>query len=475
MSFLAGYLTDQTFWPKLGYTIGKDASRISAMYQTVPVTCPKCNHRFASPVLSIIDAHEDPEAKALFLAGQFNIAVCPQCGNAGLLNAPLVYHDPEKELLLTYVPSELGLSEFEQQRIVGDLTNRVISALPAEQRKGYLLRPQSFLRLEGMIEVILEADGITREMLEAQRARTALLDRLLRTPDQAVRRLVAQENNDQIDHEFFQILALNIELAQADGQQEVVQQLLGLRGQLLEWTTAGQEVASREEAVKELGAEVTREGLLEKLVAAALAGQQAKVETMVAVARPAIDYLFYQQLTGYIQEAEQAGNADRAEALKALRATVLDLTAEIDAEIKWATEQAAGLLQEILQSDNLEQAVVANLDRIDDLFLRNLALSLQAAEQEGRSEDVDKLRQVGDVLTKLIQESQPPEIQFINELLAVEYPDRTQALLHENSEQVTPRLLEVMRLVEDSLSKSGREPVAQRLTEIREQAKAMVE
>jgi hypothetical protein len=196
---------------------------------------------------------------------------------------------------------------------------------------------------------------------------------------------------------------------------------------------------------------------------------------MIAVARPVIDYLFYQQLTGYIQEAEQARNTDKAEALKGLRTTVLDLTAEIDAEIKRATEQAAELLREILRSDDLDQAVVANLDRIDDLFLRNLALSVQVAEQEGRSEDVEKLKQVGDVLAELIQESQPPEIQFINELLSVEYPDRTQSLLQENSEHVTPRLLEIMRLVGDSLSQSGREPVAQRLAAIREQARAIIE
>jgi CpXC protein len=455
--------------------IRKDSHRFSAMYQTVPVTCPNCNHRFASPVLTILDAHEGPEAKALFLAGQFNIAVCPQCGNAGLLNAPLVYHDAEKELLLTYVPSELGLPEFEQQRMIGDLTNRVISALPAEQRKGYLLRPRSFLRLEGMIEVILEADGITHEMLEAQRAKSALLDQLLRTADEDSRRVVVQENDGQIDSEFFQILTLNIELAQSEGQQEALQQLLGLRGQLLDWTTTGQEMASREEAIRELGVDVTREGLLEKLVAAALAGQQAKIETMVAVARPAIDYLFYQQLTGYIQEAEQAGNTDKADTLKALRASLLELTAEIDAEIKLATEQAAGLLQEILQSDDLEQAVLTNLSRIDDLFLHNLMLSLQAAEQEGRTEVVEKLEKIGDVLTKLIQESQPPEVQFISELLSAEYPDRTQALLAEHSEQVTPRLLEMMRLVGDSLSRSGRESVAQRLSEIREQAQAMVQ
>ena len=116
----------------------------------------------------------------MLLSGQLNVAVCPQCGHAGMLATPLLYHDADKELLFTFVPSELGASELEQQRMFGEATSRIISSLPAEQRKAYLLQPRSFLRLEAMVEAILEADGITPEMLAAQRARVALLDRLLR-------------------------------------------------------------------------------------------------------------------------------------------------------------------------------------------------------------------------------------------------------------------------------------------------------
>lgn len=442
-------------------------------YETVPVACPNCNNRFVSPVLTIIDVGQNPEAKTLFLSGQLNIAVCPQCGHAGMLSTPIVYHDPEQELLFTYLPPELGLPESEQQRIIGDMTNHLMSVLPAEQRKGYLLRPRSFLRLEGMIEAVLEADGITSEMLEAQRAKTTLLNRLLDASSDDARQLIAQENEDQIDYEFFQILTLNIELAQANGQAETVQQLLGLRKQLLDWTSAGREVAAREEAIKELGTNVTREGLLEKLVDAALAGEQAKVETLVALARPAIDYIFYQELTGRIETAQQAGNTQEAETLKALRQSTLDLTAEIDAEVQRAREAASQLLQKILQSDDLEKAVLANLDQIDDLFMSALAMNLQAAEQTGQSADVEKLRQVSDIIMGLIQESQPPEIQFINRLLTAEYPDGTQALLDENHEQVNAQLLEIMRLVAEDLEQSGREQVAQRLAQIREQAAAM--
>lgn len=446
----------------------------SSTYQTVPVTCPNCSNRFVSPVLAIIDADQNPEAKALFLAGQINIAACPQCGHAGMLSMPLVYHDSEKELLFSYVPSELGLPEIEQQRILGDLTNRVLSALPPDQRKGYLLRPRSFLRLEGMIEAILAADGITPEMLQAQQAKAALLDRLLRAPSEDACRVIAQENDDQIDYEFFQILSLNIELAHANGQEEAVQQLLGLRRRLLEWTAVGQEVTAREEAIKELGTEITREELLEKLVEAALAGEQAKVEAMVAFARPVIDYVFYQQLTERIDAAGQADRTQEAETLRDLRESILSLTAQIDAEVQRATAQAARLLQEILESDNLEQAIDANLGQIDDLFLNALALNLQAAEQAGRTEDLEKLGRISDILMKRIQESQPPEIQFINELLAAEYPEGTQTLLDENHEKVNAQLLEVMRLVGDDLTQTGRDEVAQRLVQIQKQAAGIV-
>jgi len=444
-------------------------------YQTAPVVCPNCNHRFVTPVLTIIDTGQNPEAKALFLSGQVNIAICPQCGNGGMLSTPLVYHDPEKELLLTFMPSELGLADTDQQRVIGDLTNRVMSALPPEERKGYLLRPRSFLRMEAMIEAILEADGITPEMLQAQRDRSALLERLIRAASDDARKVIAQENDTLIDYEFFQILTLNVQMAQTQGQEEVAHQLLALRRQLLEWTTAGQEVADREEAIRDLGPEITREGLLEKLVEAALAGERVKVETMVALARPAIDYTFYQQLSERIEATEKAGDTEKAVALRELRESILDLTAQIDAEMQQATEEAAQLLRQILESDDLEQAVVAHLDEIDDLFLSVLAANLTAAEKAGQTKTMEKLQRVGDFILKMIEESQPPEIQFINRLLNVEYPEGTQAMLEANRDRVNSELLEIMKLVGADLAESGRGEAAQRLSQVQAQAAAMVE
>lgn len=442
-------------------------------YQTVPITCPSCQNRFVSPVLTTIDVGQSPEAKTLFLSGQLNVAVCPQCGHAGVLSTPLVYHDPDKELLFTYLPSELGVPEDEQQRLIGDLTNRVIAALPAEKRKGYLLRPRSFFRLEAMMEAILEADGVTPEMLEQQRAKAALLDRLLRATSEEARRVIAQENDGQIDYGFFQFLTLNIELAQAGEDTDTVNSLLALRSQLLQWTTDGRKVAEREDAVRSLGQEITREGLLEKLVEAAFAGEQTKVETMVSIARPAIDYIFYQQLTARLDAADEAGRSDQAQTLRVLRETILDLTEQIDAEVAAATEEAAQFLAEVLESEDPEARLGENPDRVDELFMSVLATLIKSAERAGNAETVEQLSAVSSAVVKLIQESQPPEIRLISQLLTADYPDGTREILEAHREQVTPELLEVMKLVAEDLN-GDRKEASERLERVREQAAAMV-
>ncbi len=449
----------------------------SAPYQTIPVTCPNCRTRFAAPVMTIIDVGQRPEAKAIFLSGQVNVAACPQCGHAGMLNTPLVYHDPDKELLLTYIPPELNLPEMEQERIVGDLTNRVISALPAEKRKGYLLRPKSYLRLEAMIKDILEADGITQEMLEAQRAQAELLERLLRADGEEARQAIAQANDAQIDYEFLDLLTLNIELAQRGQQPAIVSELLALREQLLRWTTLGQELNAREEAIAGLGQEITREGLLDKLIEAATQGgavKSVKIETLVAVGRPAIDYAFYQQLTERIAAAEQAGQREQAETLTALRQTVLDETARLDEQDRQAAEEAKEFLQQALEDDDPQAFIRANANQVDNLFMNILMANLQAAERAGQTAAVERLRRVSDAVTALILESQPPEIQFINRLLSAEYPEGTLALLQENQQRISDQLLEVMRLVAEDLDKSGREETSQRMIQVREQAAGLI-
>ena len=444
-----------------------------ANYQGIALTCPNCKTPFRAPVLMIVDAGLFPEGKTLLLSGQLNLAACPQCRQTVVVHAPLVYHDADKELLLTFMPPELGMSEFEQQRLVGDLTNRVISALPAERRKGYLLQPRHYLRMEALIKDVLAADGITQEMLDAQRAKMELMERLVRAEGDT-RRAMARANDEVIDYEFMDLLAMNAEMAERSQQAGLAAELMGLRQDLIASTTVGREMAERQEAIEGLGENVTREGLLEKLVEAALADEPVKVETMVAVARPAIDYVFYQQLAARIEAAEQAGDASKAETLKALRETILELTAEIDAEAQRVTQRAGQTLQEALKSEDIDAWLRQNASRIDNLFMNVLAASLQAAEETGQAETAERLRDVNEAVMAMILESQPPEIQLINLLMASEYPDGTRALLEQSRGVLDAGLLDVMSGLADDLRQSGRQEAAERLGLIQEQARSLV-
>ena len=86
------------------------------------VTCPQCQTPFAAQIEQIFDVGRDPAAKARFLRGRFNVITCPRCRFQSMVATPIVYHDPAKELLMTFVPMELGLPQAEQERLREDLT-----------------------------------------------------------------------------------------------------------------------------------------------------------------------------------------------------------------------------------------------------------------------------------------------------------------------------------------------------------------
>src|SRR5512136_2920498 len=150
------------------------------------INCPNCRQPIMADIEQLFDVGQDPTAKQQILAGTFNLASCPNCGFKGMIATPLVYHDPSKELLLTYFPPELGLPVNEQERIIGPLITRVTNSLPQEKRKAYLLQPRAMLTMQTMIERILAADGITKEMIQAQQERMNLLQRLINASDESI-------------------------------------------------------------------------------------------------------------------------------------------------------------------------------------------------------------------------------------------------------------------------------------------------
>jgi hypothetical protein len=439
--------------------------------QIVSVTCPLCGRRFAAQVQNIIDVSKDPEAKSEVLRGKINIATCPQCGNAGMLNIPFVYHDPGKELLLCFLPPELDLRGDDQHKLVGDLTNRIISSLPSEERKGYLLQPKIFLSLRSLMEEIVQADGVTKEMLEAQKVKLDLLDRFLDATSDEVLRVLVQQNDDQLDYEFFHLLTALIEAAKAEGEEDRAKRLLGLRGKLLEFSSLGKASRVEREVAEALEEGMTREEFLEKMIECE---SDAELEALIAVGRRELDYQFFRSLTSRIEAHEGEGNAEEAQRLKGLRSRILEIRDRLDAETRAVFQERADLLREIFESEDLEKAVRERLEDIDDAFFTVLSANIEQAEAAEDKDATSKLKRIANLAFGLLQERAPRPIKLINRLLEAQYPRETKKLLEENVEQVNNELVKVMELVIQNLNRGGQKKAARHLREVRDQARAML-
>lgn len=432
------------------------------MIPTLPIqiTCPNCRARYTAQVQSIVDVGENPRLKSALLRGQLNLVVCPSCGTPGVVSAPVLYHDPDKELLLLFIPPELNLPVAERERLTGNLINALMSAVPSEKRRGYFLNPRTVLTMQGLVDEILKADGITPEMLEQQRARSRLLQQLLKAmDDEAQLQALIEQHKAEIDYPFFLTLAATAESSALAGQEQLMEKLLKLRDVLLARTTVvlpeplpldtppGQ-VLDRVLSIKE------REGRW----------------AFVMYNRPLLDYSFFQELSERIEKAAPA----EADALRSLRTELLEMTEQLDKEAQAVQEAKVQLLQDALASPDPAQTLRDRQQEIDSLFLAVLGTALRSAEQSGQAEQAQQLRRINEITMQILQESLPPELRFVNSLLSVDYPEGTLKLLQEHRQEWDADFLQILTALASDVEAQGRPEAAQRLRDIRVQAETLM-
>ena len=410
----------------------------------VQTSCPRCKTPVAVDVEQVFDLNSDPQAKQRLLSGQVNVIHCPNCGYDGMLGTPIIYHDPEKEFLFTFVPSEMGLAVNEQERLIGPLINQVVNRLPLEKRKAYILRPQTMLTFQTMVEKILEGDGISRQMIDDQQKRLTLLQRLLSIPTAESRLEVIKQEESLINEDFFNMFARLMEATLAQGDEHSAQALASLQQELVENTTVGhkiQEQSREAQDVIKVLQDASKDGLTrEKLVDIFVdaADSDIKLSTITSLVRAGMDYTFFQLLT----ERIDASPDDKKPGLEAMREKLLGYIQELDNQRQLQMGQTRKLLDAILASPNPQEALKENFAHVDEYFVELVEQELanaRAAADLNRSANLQKIKTVLEEAS-----APPPELAFIEQLLELENYDQRLELMQSKVELITPEFTQML-------------------------------
>ena len=441
------------------------------------ISCPNCGTPYVADIYQVIDVGRQPQLKEMLLSGQLNFAVCPSCGAGGRIATPLLYHDPAHDLFMVHLPQEMPMDQIRREELVGRLVQQVVNQTPMDKRRGYMLQPQTMLTMQGFMEKVWETEGVTPEMLARQQRQVELL-RTLATASADVQDFLIKDRIREIDETFFSILRAQIEATSQMNDSNLVNSLLNLQAKLMTQTEVGQRLEKQQIALHALNRDAkTQGGLSPKLLAkhiVANENDEALVNAIALTGRGALTYEFFAELTKEVEKREKAGNANGARHLGEVRDNLLTLQKEMQEATQQVLQEAQNTLDEIIKADDTEEAVVANMGRIDDAFMHVLEARLIHADQSGRHEEADKLARVQQVIISQLQGETPPEVQFLTQLVSAQSKAERERLMAASPDMLSTQLIELIDLLREQAGNAGQDELVSRLVEIKNELTAML-
>ncbi len=425
------------------------------------IPCPNCRQPVMVDVEQLFDVGVDPQSKQRLLNGSVNVIRCPNCRYQGQLAMPIIYHDPAKELLLTYFPAELNIPVMEQEKQIAPLMNRVVNSLKAEQRKAYLFKPQQMFTYQNLVEKVLEGEGITKEMLDAQKKRIELLQRLLAVSVEGIAEAVKKEAAI-IDAEFFTLLSRMLEAGLSARDEAAVAKMGKIQEVLLEHTEIGKQIKQQADeieaarvALEGVGKDLTREKLLELLIQTI--GNDTRLNAMASMARPGLDYVFFQTLSDRIDKAK----GEEKEKLSKLRESLLEITKQIDEQLQARLNAAQRNLETVLQVEKPGEVLQQNTAVLDDFFLQVLNQNLADAEEKKDKPRMEKLQALLQTIQQLISPGYNPTL--INDLIEAADDEARKKVIDAHKEEVTPEFVESLSAMMLQLQESPDKELAEKV------------
>lgn len=101
-----------------------------AFVRSISVTCPHCGKSYEVQAYGSVNAAQDPDLAERVRDGSLFVRECPSCGERNLVRSGMLYHDPDRKLMIWYLPE--GVSD------EGLLSDKIDAA--AGSLDGYELR-----------------------------------------------------------------------------------------------------------------------------------------------------------------------------------------------------------------------------------------------------------------------------------------------------------------------------------------------
>ena len=407
----------------------------------IQTSCPNCQQPIVAEIQQVIDVGRNPKAKNLILSGELNMALCQVCGFQGQLPVPVVYHDAEKELLFTFSPPDANKTMEEKERELAPLLKTVIDNLEPKDRKGYLFQPKVMLTINNLVKNILLEDGITEEMIKNQQEKMKLLDSLFSLEGEKLIETI-RANKDQIDREFFALFAEIAQRILASQDKNATEKIRSIQEILMTETEVGkeileetQEIQAASKSLEALGKNLTRSSLLELVIGAPTVE---RVKAITSLARPAMDYEFFQMFTDKIEKTDD----NSRDSLVEKRNLMLKLTQQIDQQLLERVNEAKEQIEIFISEEPIEDKLMENLNLIDQYFVQALTSEMELAVKDNQVERKEKLEK----LMQLIQDlTTPAELKIVEQLLTVSKDEKKLGeMLNKLGDQINTELIDYM-------------------------------
>jgi hypothetical protein len=147
---------------------------------------------------------------------------------------------------------------------------------------------------------------------------------------------------------------------------------------------------------------------------------------------------------------------------------LLDLTQQIDQVVAQRQQNAQNLIDEILKSEDIEQATLQALPVVDEYFIQELNSRLHAVQESGDQELLSRYQVMVGVIQSVSQA--PPEIALLEEMLSVPDGDAQAKtwgeILDANSEMITPDFVSLLANLVNQAEQANDPETASRIKQL---------